>query len=109
MAQIDLNDGSFHSFVFIHLFQEALSKFGKSHKCVKSMDYNVQDGLVVIDGDDVVWKVEVNAKVKFPDNLKDEPNGRTVDNNAKMFCVECNWSIKNDSSICSVCEYLKKI
>lgn len=107
---IDLSTGTDLNFVLINIFKEALAKFGKSDKLVKSIEYNVIDGLTVVDEKDVVWKLEVNANVKIPESLKDLPNRTVSDEDAKCFCVECNRGINPPhSGLCSVCEYLNKI
>lgn len=105
MAEINL-DSEFPSYVIIHLFKDAMAKFGKSEKLIDKMDYNVVDGLTVVDHKGVVWKIEVNAKVIIPESLK---TNRTSDEEAKQFCVECDWGINNNESLCDVCKYLDKI
>ena len=67
MSKIEL-DSDFPSYVLINLFLDAIRKFGK-HKNVKSMAYDVENGLVVVDGNDVIWNLEVSAKVIIPDEL----------------------------------------
>lgn len=107
---IDLSTGTDLNFVLINLFKEALAKFGKSDKLVKSIEYNVVDGLTVVDEKDVVWKLEVNAKAILPESLKDLPNHIVSDEDTKCFCVDCNRGINPPyRGLCSVCEYLNKI
>jgi hypothetical protein len=105
---IDLNEPGLCSYVLVKLFMDATRKFGK-HKKVKSMDYNSVGGLTVVDEDDVVWSIEVNARVKFPKYLDNLPNARVQDSDAKMFCPECTSGVKQEAEMCSLCEYLKKI
>lgn len=112
MLNLDL-DGSNNSYVLMRLFLDAMNKIGK-HKTIKSMGYTIVDGLVITDENDVEWTLEVNAKVKIPEELDYKSNSRTSDSNAKYFCEKCNCGIKdkrnNDPEIlCSVCEYLEKI
>lgn len=107
---IDLNENNDATYVLLKVFLQALSKFGKSSgKTVKSIEYIFPDELTVVDGDDVTWKLNFNAEVKIPDNLKDLPNGRVPSEIAKEFCSNCDSGIKNRAKLCSVCEYLKKI
>lgn len=105
MGEINLDSG-FPSFVLIHLFKDAMAKFGKSGKLIDQMDYNVVDGLTVVDDKGVNWKIEVNAKVIIPESLK---TNRVSDEEAKQFCVECTWGIRDNESLCDVCKYLDKI
>jgi hypothetical protein len=105
---IDLNEPGLCSYVLVKLFMDATRKFGK-HKKVKSMDYNSVGGLTVVDEDDVVWSIEVNARVKFPKYLDNLPNARVQDSEAKMFCPECTSGIKQEAEMCSLCEYLERI
>lgn len=105
---IDLSDGSMPSYVLVKLFLDATRKFGQ-HKAIKSMDYNYASGLTVVDEDDVVWSLEVNARVKFPRYLDSLPNARVQDSEAKTFCTECHAGIGQEAEVCSLCEYLKRI
>lgn len=105
MSKIEL-DSEFPSYVLINLFLDAIRKFGK-YKEVKSMSYDVENGLVVVDGNDVVWNLEVNAKVILPDELIEENS--VSDNNANKFCVECDRAINSNDEVCSICQYLNKI
>ena len=104
----NINLGSdFPSFVLIHLFKDAMAKLGRARKAsIVSMDYNVVDGFTVVNADGVKWKVEVNAKVCIPQELKDDI---VEDNKAKCFCVECTRGMSEEKRLCSVCEYLEKI
>lgn len=104
----NINLGSdFPSFVLIHLFKDAMAKLGRARKVsIVSMDYNVVDGLTVVNADGVKWKIEVNANVCIPQELMDNI---VEDNKAKCFCVECTRGISEEKEICSVCEYLEKI
>jgi hypothetical protein len=108
MGNINLGPGSdFPSFVLIHLFKDAMAKLGRAKKAVVSdMNYNVVDGLTVVDGNGVTWNVQVNAKVCIPQELIDD---RVEDNKAKSFCVECTTGMAEEKRLCSVCEYLEKI
>lgn len=73
------------------------------------MDYTIVDGLVVTDENDVEWILEVNAKVKFPEELNDKPNSRTTADDARTFCSNCDFGVKDNLKLlCSVCEYLEK-
>ena len=106
-------DSSNNSYVLVRLFLDAMNKIGK-HKTIKSVNYTIVDGLVVTDENDVEWTLEVNAKVKIPEELNNKLNSRTSDSNAKYFCRKCNCGVKdklNEDSefLCSVCEYLEKI
>ena len=104
---IDLNEGGTSHYVLINLFLDAMRKFGRS-KEIKSMSYDC-DGLTIVDGSDVVWSLEVNAKVKFPDNLEGLPNSRVNDSDSKTFCLECDAGMSETSELCSYCEYLRRI
>ena len=105
MSKIEL-DSDFPSYVLINLFLDAIRKFGK-HKNVKSMAYDVENGLVVVDGNDVIWNLEVSAKVIIPDELIEESN--ISDNDALKFCVECDRAMDSEEGVCSICQYLNKI
>lgn len=106
---INLDEPGFCSYVLIRLFLDAARKFGR-HKGVKSMDYNVVDGLTIVDTDDIVWSLGVNLEVKFPESLETLPNARIQDDSkAVMFCPECTFGIAEVAKACSVCEYLNKI
>jgi hypothetical protein len=107
-SNIDLNEQGMCSHVLIQLFLDATRKFGRL-KEIKSMDYNCVGGLTVVDADDVVWSLEVNAKVRFPTSLDNLPNSRVQDSDAKMFCPECNAGMAQEAKMCSYCEYLKRI
>lgn len=104
MLNINL-DSETPSYVLINLFLDTMRKFGRK-KVVKSMSYDCKDGLTVTDSDGVVWNLEVNAKVKIPDELLEF---RVKDSDAKSFCPKCNCGMKEERTICSVCEYLAKI
>jgi hypothetical protein len=103
MLKIEL-DSEIPSYVLINLFLDAIRKFGK-YKEVKSMTYDVENGLVVVDANDVIWNLEVNAKVILPDELIESVS----DNNAHKFCVECDRAMDSDEEVCGVCQYLNKI
>lgn len=103
MSNIEFNS-DFNSHVLICLFKDAMRKLGK-YKKIKSMNYDVENGLVVVDENDVVWELETHARVKIPKQLIDS---RVPDNEASGFCVECNVGIKS-SGLCDVCKYLSKI
>ena len=104
----NINLGSdFASYVLIHLFKDAMAKFGKSKKVsIVSMNYDAVEGLTIVNKDGVEWKLEVNAKVLIPQKLKDKI---VKDKEAKCFCVECTRGIAEEKSLCPVCEYLEKI
>jgi hypothetical protein len=104
MSNIQLTS-DFNSYVLIWLFNDAMRKLGKRNKVIKSINYDVINGLVVIDEDDIVWEVETHARVKIPQELFDS---RVPDSEAGGFCVECNVGIK-DSGTCDICKYLNKI
>jgi|694.fasta_scaffold16738_7 hypothetical protein len=110
MLNAELNSSN-DSYILMRLFLDAMNKIGKQKK-VKSMGYTCDNGLVVIDENDIAWSLKVNAEVKFPEELCNKPNAKTSDSNATYFCVDCNSGIKNSNSnselICSVCEYLNR-
>ena len=106
MGRIDLGS-DFPSFVLIHLFKDAMAKLGRSRKAtIAGMDYDAVEGFTVTNQDGVKWKVEVNAKVVIPQELKDQ---RIPDEKTTRFCVECTAGVPEDRSTCAVCEYLGRI
>jgi len=106
MGNINL-DSSFASYVLIHLFKDAMAKFGKSkNTAIVSMNYDVVNGLTIVNKNGTEWKLEVNAKIIIPQNLKED---RIEDSKAKCFCVECLAGVAEEKTLCSVCEYLSKI
>jgi FPC/CPF motif-containing protein YcgG len=106
MAEIDLADSSFSSYVLINLFADALRKTGK-HRDIISMSYDVENGLQIVDEKNVMWKLEVNLKVKIPQEYIDRY--KTIqDNDAAAFCVECNRAMIGERKTCKICSYLKK-
>ena len=107
MLNAELNSSA-NSYILMNLFFDAMSKIGKQKK-IKNIEYTVNHGLVVTDVNDVVWLREVNAKVKFPEELNDKPNSRIADDDAQTFCSNCDFGVKdNPKLLCSVCEYLEK-
>lgn len=105
MLKIELESDS-PSYVLKQLFIDSMRKIGKK-KLIKSMTYDCDNGLIVTDENDVIWSLEVNAKINIPQNeLKDLPNARVTDDKANgLFCPECNSGVASEG-ICSVCEYL---
>lgn len=98
------------SYVLIRIFQDAMKKIGKKKLC-KSIYYNIDEGLVVTDENDVSWTLQINAEIKIPEELLNKQNARTSDTTC-IFCCECNAAIKGYSEdikpICSICEYIDK-
>jgi hypothetical protein len=105
MSNIQLNS-DFNSYVLIWLFQDAMRKMGRSKKAIiKDINYDVVNGLVVTDEDDIVWEIETHAKIKIPEELK---KSRVPDNETECFCVDCTIGIK-EAGLCHVCKYLNRV
>jgi hypothetical protein len=98
------------SYVLIRIFQDAMKKIGKN-KLLKSMSYDIDNGLVITDENDVSWTLRINAEIKISEELRNKQNARTSDTTC-IFCCECNAAIKGYSEdikpICSICEYIDK-
>jgi len=100
MAEINLLDHSFSTEVLKCLFQDAMRNFGKAKRCFKSMSYDMEQGFIVTDCNDVTWQIMTVAKVQIP-------TFKVInDKDAKQFCVECNRGIIDR---CETCDYLKRI
>jgi hypothetical protein len=98
------------SYVLTRIFQDAMKKIGKK-KLLKSMSYDIDNGLVITDENDVSWTLQINAEIKVPEELRNKQNARTSDTTC-IFCCECDAAIKGYSEdikpICSTCEYIDK-
>jgi hypothetical protein len=103
MSNIKL-DSDFNSYVLIWLFKDAMRKAGKRNKVIKSMNYDVVNGLVATDEDDIVWEIETHAKIKIPEELM---QSHVPDNETECFCVDCTIGIK-EAGLCDVCKYLNR-
>lgn len=81
-------------------------------KLVKSMSYDIDDGLLITDENDVSWTLQINAEIKIPEELSNKQNARTRDTTC-IFCCKCDAAIKGYSEdiklICSICEYINKL